>query len=279
MKIKRTISILLAVCILLLAAVAQTTEKPAADEVFRPQSPEKKDPASLGGSIVLSGPQRPAALNSTFLYPVRVNINGYNVADFQFDVLYDPAIINPTALNSGCSNSGTLSGNAGITLSCFVNPAGRLNIVGFSSGSTVTGMGTLLNIEFLVTNTAVTGNFSDINFEDVFFFQLTGQVPSGDVTTIPGRITIGGTTAADTTIAGKVISASGRTVSKARVSLLDGQGNIRYATSNVFGYYRFHDVPIGETYVLNVVSKQHTFSSRIVNVGDELLSLDLVADP
>jgi hypothetical protein len=56
-------------------------------------------------------------------------------------------------------------------------------------------------------------------------------------------------------------------------------GNVRSAQTNTFGYYRFAEVPVGVTYVLDARAKSYSFTPRTINVTDELTDLDLVASP
>jgi hypothetical protein len=59
--------------------------------------------------------------------------------------------------------------------------------------------------------------------------------------------------------------------------MTDQSGNSRTATTNNFGYYRFDDVEVGQTYVFNVVSKQYQFSPRLVSPDDAITDLDFIA--
>ncbi len=81
-----------------------------------------------------------------------------------------------------------------------------------------------------------------------------------------------------TTITGRVLSPTGRGVPRARVMLSDTNGVvIRMAITNPFGYYRFVDVPSGQTYMLEVYSKQYTFLPQVVNTLEDLEDLDFSA--
>ncbi|MBA2495038.1 MAG: carboxypeptidase regulatory-like domain-containing protein [Acidobacteria bacterium] len=75
---------------------------------------------------------------------------------------------------------------------------------------------------------------------------------------------------------GRVSSAKGRGVTRARVYLTDQQGETRYAMTNSFGYFRFDDVPAGETYIVNVFSKSYQFSSQVVTVTEEITELNFL---
>lgn len=63
------------------------------------------------------------------------------------------------------------------------------------------------------------------------------------------------------------------------MTLTDVNGSTLTARTSTFGYYRFDEVRVGETYVMSVVSKRFTFNpaTRILNVNDELADVDFVA--
>jgi hypothetical protein len=86
-------------------------------------------------------------------------------------------------------------------------------------------------------------------------------------------------TAATVTVGGRVTSASGSGVYRARVTLTAPDGSTRTTQTNPFGYYRFAEVAAGATYLLSAASKQYVFTpeTRIVNVTDELHDADFTA--
>ncbi|HEX9928476.1 MAG TPA: LamG-like jellyroll fold domain-containing protein [Pyrinomonadaceae bacterium] len=79
-------------------------------------------------------------------------------------------------------------------------------------------------------------------------------------------------TAALVSVSGRVATAKGRGINRARISLTNAAGETRHAFSNSFGYYRFDDVPAGGTYVLSAQSKQYVFAppTQILFVNEEL---------
>lgn len=90
-----------------------------------------------------------------------------------------------------------------------------------------------------------------------------------------------GPTAAAVNISGRVVSGqTGRGIFKARVMLVDAFGQVRYATTNPFGYYRFTNVEAGETYTLNVGAKNYMFkpSTRILQVNEELTDINFISE-
>ncbi|MEJ7863108.1 MAG: carboxypeptidase-like regulatory domain-containing protein, partial [Pyrinomonadaceae bacterium] len=82
-----------------------------------------------------------------------------------------------------------------------------------------------------------------------------------------------GPTAAGATIGGRITSTNGRGIRNVRVMLAGGSlTEPIYATSTSFGYYQFPQVPSGETYVLQVFSKNYIFdsSSMVINLIEDL---------
>lgn len=78
-------------------------------------------------------------------------------------------------------------------------------------------------------------------------------------------------------VGGRIVNASGRGVSKAQVSFIDGSGVTRYAISNILGYYRFSNVYSGQTIVLSAASKNYTFTPQVVSVVGEMSDLNFIA--
>ncbi len=86
------------------------------------------------------------------------------------------------------------------------------------------------------------------------------------------------TTAAGVYISGRVLSQKGIGVGRAYVNVLNSRGEARGALTNPFGYYRIDDIPAGETYVLDVSSKRFRFAPRLLDLSDNLLNVDIIAE-
>jgi hypothetical protein len=88
-----------------------------------------------------------------------------------------------------------------------------------------------------------------------------------------------GPTAAGASVSGRVYSPQGRPLANTQIWMYDSTGNVRTAISNGFGYYRFENVPVGETYIFEVRSKRYVFSEpvRTVSVQEDVDSLDFHA--
>ncbi len=84
-------------------------------------------------------------------------------------------------------------------------------------------------------------------------------------------------TAATASISGRVIASDGRGIRNARVSLTLPNGEVRTVSSGSFGYYRFDEIEVGQTVVLNVLSKQFQFNPQIVSVTDNLDEVNFIA--
>jgi CSLREA domain-containing protein len=84
--------------------------------------------------------------------------------------------------------------------------------------------------------------------------------------------------AANVSIAGRVLDPRGRGVSGAYLTMSDQTGRERIALTNPFGYYRFDDVAAGVTYIIGVSSKTHQFTPRIVMVTNELTDVDFTPE-
>jgi hypothetical protein len=86
------------------------------------------------------------------------------------------------------------------------------------------------------------------------------------------------TTAANVSLAGRVIDPRGRGIARVRVTLTDSSGRTRQTNSTSFGYYRFEDLPASETYILEAVHKRYTFAPRIVAPVEDVTDFDFIAE-
>jgi len=84
-------------------------------------------------------------------------------------------------------------------------------------------------------------------------------------------------TAANAGVSGRVIDTKGNAISRALISLTGANGIPRTVKTNSFGYYRFDNVEVGDSYLLNATAKGYTFAPRIVTVSDEVTDADIIA--
>ncbi len=84
--------------------------------------------------------------------------------------------------------------------------------------------------------------------------------------------------AASVQVGGQVLTADGRGVSRARVILTDTNGESRTALTNSFGYFRFDEVEVGQTYVFSVRHKFYQFTPQVLTVMEEISELNFTAE-
>jgi len=108
---------------------------------------------------------------------------------------------------------------------------------------------------------------------------VTGQAdPSGRFSVarlIGGNIT----TAANVEISGRVVTATGRGIRNAIVTMTDSFGNAKIVRTNMFGFFRFDEVPVGNNVILTVSSKAYSFNDpmMLLNVQDTVSDVEFVA--
>jgi alpha-tubulin suppressor-like RCC1 family protein len=84
-------------------------------------------------------------------------------------------------------------------------------------------------------------------------------------------------TAAKVSVSGRVLAASGSGLKNATVTLTDPQGISRRVLTSPFGFYRFDNVGVGETYVFTVSDKRYRFAAQLITVNDEVTDLNFTA--
>ena len=86
-------------------------------------------------------------------------------------------------------------------------------------------------------------------------------------------------TAANVSISGRVSASNGRGISRVRMSITDQNGEIRFAVTNSFGFYRFTELSAGETYIIAALHKRYQFNSQVITVSEDLQGIDFTAEP
>jgi hypothetical protein len=132
-------------------------------------------------------------------------------------------------------------------------------------------------------------NFAPLDINSFYYGEIAGtgssttyQAPLSANFPVGGMLTPGAPnvplapTAANVSISGRVINGV-RGISRAVVLLTDDNGNVRRATTNPFGYFRFDEVESGRIYVVSVASKTHSFSPQTITAEENIS--DLVFQP
>jgi len=152
-------------------------------------------------------------------------------------------------------------------------PAGPYNF----PGSTVGGTGTQ----------TLLGNFGGTNSNGVWSLYIT-DAGTNAPTALIGNVAGGwglefvGSTAAQASISGRVLTAGGQGIRNARVVITGNSlAEPRVATTGSFGYFTFEGLATGETYVVTVNSQRYTFSnpSRVISLVDNVADADFIAEP
>jgi len=130
-----------------------------------------------------------------------------------------------------------------------------------------------------------TGNFGGGNTARAVngfdFWSRTGPNNAlvGYLDNFSGSVNNTAPTASSVTVAGRVMKGK-RGISQARVSLTDQNGETRTVLTNSLGYYRFVDMPAGQSYTISVSAKKYTFtqSSQVLSLVGETDDINFVAD-
>ena len=106
-----------------------------------------------------------------------------------------------------------------------------------------------------------TGNLyvGDENNNRVMRFQATTPIVNN--VSISGRVTFGN-----------------RFAPRAVVSLTDAFGSVKNALANPFGYYKFENIPAGQTVTVRVTSKGATFAPQVIDLTGDVGDLNSTAE-
>jgi subtilisin-like proprotein convertase family protein len=83
--------------------------------------------------------------------------------------------------------------------------------------------------------------------------------------------------AANVGVGGRALTTNGSGISRVQVTLTGPNGFTRSAITNMFGYYHFDNVEVGQNYVLSAGGKEHQFNPVIVSVSDEITNANIIA--
>lgn len=138
---------------------------------------------------------------------------------------------------------------------------------GVSAGNGVA----LTNVQGVVRNSSCI----DTDNNNADFTVTTNPVPRNSSTTAAAC----GTTASVATIEGRVLTNRGKAIAGAKLTLTDSQGNARSILSGRNGGFRFTDVEVGQTYVLNISSRGYRFNepTRVLTVNEDLDGINFIA--
>ncbi|HEX8194766.1 MAG TPA: carboxypeptidase regulatory-like domain-containing protein [Pyrinomonadaceae bacterium] len=122
---------------------------------------------------------------------------------------------------------------------------------------------------------AVGTQYTNIATVSTVTFDVNDENNSSTTTT-----TVIAPSAASVTVSGRVLMSNGRGIRNALVKLVDEQGHFRLAMTSTFGYFRFVDIPAGQTYTISVSGKKYSFiqPTQLLNLTGETDEINFVAD-
>lgn len=153
---------------------------------------------------------------------------------------------------------------------------GRIGILVDSTNTYIAGARQVVTVTFSIPANAIIG-LTPVTFGSVPTPQSVSSSTGALLTTVyqAGTVQVG-STAASVSVSGRVLTADGRGVRNAQVTIIDSNGVARTVTTSSFGYYRFDDVEGGQSYVLGASNKRYRFSSRILVVVDNVSDADFI---
>ena len=183
------------------------------------------------------------------------NSEGYNLIENVSNATINETQNAGTNITGQDPMLGTLQNNGGMTQTQALLPGSPAIDKGKSFGAAVDQRGFTRPADSMAIANAAGGDGADIGAFEVQF------APS----------------AATVSIGGRILTDDGRGLTNARVVLTDADGNNRTVITSSFGYYRFDDVEVGQTYIISIVSKRFQFAPQVVFVSEEINALDFTA--
>lgn len=198
-----------------------------------------------------------------------------NENGFGFSLNYDSTkLSNPFVQKGIDSQTATLLSNT--------NQSGKVGVVlALPAGQTMqSGTRQIVAIRFDVAANASSG-LTPLTFNDMPVFREVVDENADTLTTTfqDGSINISAPTSANVNVSGRVTMSNGNGVYRAVVSITDSNGFVHTVLTNPFGYYRFTEIPAGETYIINVNHKRYQFnpSLQILTIIEDMENINFTA--
>jgi len=163
---------------------------------------------------------------------------------------------------SGITGTLNSAANATFTLEFYSNPT--VEASGFGEGKTFLGS---LNV---TTNGSGNASFTFISPVGVFGGEhvvATATSVSGDTSEFSQSRPFLGPTSANVEVVGRVVSDTGMPIGRTFLTLADQSGTVHRSLTNPFGYFRFSEIPSGQTYILSMDSKSFEFTPSSILIG------------
>ncbi|MGH9948627.1 MAG: carboxypeptidase regulatory-like domain-containing protein [Pyrinomonadaceae bacterium] len=149
------------------------------------------------------------------------------------------------------------------------------------AGAITYSIGNGATIGPIAANNSVRGTIAnggaDLNFSfDAGLNQLVVGRPADNIVTV---FRPASPSAASVSVSGRVRTTNGRGIARARVLISDINGVSRSTLTSSFGYYRFENIEVGQTYTIEARAKTYFFNAQIIRLKDTLVDLDIIALP
>ncbi|MGI8786581.1 MAG: carboxypeptidase-like regulatory domain-containing protein [Pyrinomonadaceae bacterium] len=206
---------------------------------------------------------------------------------FWYSTIYRDSVNNGTGSSNGFKWS-TSIGNFKFP-SCTAQPKGQIatNITSCATGLPIDGASVTATVGnfFRLTNAGGTLVSNIIAAPDTYNVSIsksgytmgmtTATVTDGGTTTV--TLCLNSPTAANASVAGRVITRSGRGISNALVTLTNFRGENFTAATNPFGYFNFSELATGETYIVNIRAKRYQFAPQVLTLNEDLTGVSFTA--
>ena len=164
-----------------------------------------------------------------------------------------------------------------------VDTNSRIRVSGTKSYVTQTVAGTRVgqtsSVTWTFNWTAPATDVGNVTFYAAGLMADDSGDTSGDQTYTKTAVVPALTTAALVDISGRVWTPEFRGLTNAVVTITGTDGTTRSTVTSRSGLYRFTDVEVGSTYVITALSRRYQFDAKVLQVTDDVVNFDLIAQP
>jgi len=208
-----------------------------------------------GNPVKVSLPVSGAAAGSEVTIPLRIDeLRGRSVDSYQFDIVYDPSVIEPAELAATVAN--TLSDGLSVVSN---SPQPGLLKVAVYGAIPVNGDGVYVDLKFNVVGAA--GRVSRLHIEGFRFNDGSDGTSAAD-----GQLTV--KKAAGPSIGGVVVGPLGQPIADVSLTFTSTTGRTRHAFADGSGRFEIGGLAAGETYTIRAELHGYRFVSPTVSVSD-----------
>jgi hypothetical protein len=206
-------------------------------------------------------------------------------------------IIKDSQPNSAWPFSFTATGQPG--LASFILDDDGLPQVGYPNSHTFTNLAYFGSANAVVVTETIQGSIfslSDVNCTSdphggsgtnnntvsLAAGNVSITLEEGEIVTCTFVNLITGTTASDAYISGRVLTSTGRPISRAMITVTRPfNGEVYRVYTNTFGFYTVKRLPVGESYLVTVAARRYTFEqpSVLLNLYDNVEAFNFTALP